>query len=109
MVCMDIVAKPKAKRRRKNLLKLKKGCKYSNLCLPRDTFSCNFFACSAWLSHVGSLLMLRCVQSALKRSHDYRESSEDTDWTEVRECVDVTAEDIRTVWFLINKEVTNSS
>ena len=54
---------------------------------------------------MASLLILRCVQSALKKSCDYRDGSEDTDWMEVKDNVNITAEDIRTVWFLISKEV----
>lgn len=49
--------------------------------------------------------MLRCVQSARKKSCDYRDSSEGTNWGDVVKDVSMTANDIRTIWFFINKEV----
>ncbi len=59
----------------------------------------------AWVSHAGSILIYRCIQSALKQSQDYRDDIESTDWAQVKDDLGLTADDLKVLWVLINKEV----
>ncbi len=61
---------------------------------------------TAWLSHVASILICRCVQSALAKSCDYRERPQEANWAEVIKEVAMPEDDLKLVWLFIKKEVS---
>ena len=57
----------------------------------------------AWVSHVGCILICRCVQSALMQSCDYRFNDPNSEGMKME--FPLTQDDMKLIWHFINKEV----
>ena len=58
----------------------------------------------AWITHIASTVIYKCVQQAINNCIDAREHLESIDWSVWAPKV-LDAKDLQKVWFYINREV----
>ena len=60
---------------------------------------------TAWKSHIASIIIYRCVGQALAQSFDPRGSLKEFNWDVLTDGL-LTPDDLKMVWFFIEREVS---